>query len=81
MSAAEKSTFWLLYGQYGAVMSLDEFRREFLPGLTLKAVQNRVARGDAPRPLNGVLDVRDVADWWDTQRTTRAPATRQPVER
>jgi hypothetical protein len=68
MSAAEKSTFWLLYGQYGPVMDLDAFRREFLPKLSLKAVQNRVARGDVPRPINGVLDVRDVADWWDGQR-------------
>lgn len=68
-AAAEKSTFWLLYGQYGAVMSLDEFRREFLPKLSLKAVQNRVARGDVPRPRNDVLDVRDVADWWDKERS------------
>lgn len=68
MTAAEKSTFWLLYGHYGPRMTLEQFRNEYLPNLTLKAVQNRVSRGDAPRPINGVLDIRDVADWWDSQR-------------
>jgi hypothetical protein len=68
MPAAEHSTFWLLYGQYGPTMSIEKFREEFMPKLTMKTLQNWIARGDAPRPVNGILDVRDVAEWWDNQR-------------
>lgn len=68
MAAAEHSTFWLLYGQYGPTMTVEKFREEFLPKMTMKTVQNWIARGDAPRPINGILDVRDVASWWDSQR-------------
>lgn len=49
-------------------MSVEKFREEFMPKLTIKTLQNWIARGDAPRPINGVLDVRDVAAWWDAQR-------------
>lgn len=68
MAGAEHSTFWLLYGQYGATMTVEKFREEFFPKMTMKTLQNWIARGDAPRPINGVLDVRDVASWWDSQR-------------
>ncbi len=68
MAAAEYSTFWLLYGQYGPTMAVEKFREEFFPKMTMKTLQNWIARGDAPRPINGVLDVRDVANWWDGQR-------------
>lgn len=73
MAAAEHSTFWLLYGHYGPTMSVEQFRTEFMPKLTMKTLQNWIARGDAPRPVHGVMDVRDVANWWDDQRTTTAP--------
>ena len=71
MSVVEHSTFWLLYGQYGATMTVEKFRQEFMPNLTMKTLQNWIARGDAPRPVNGVLDVRDVAAWWDQLRKPR----------
>lgn len=71
MGAAEHSTFWLLYGHYGPTMSVEQFRAEFMPKLTMKTLQNWIARGDAPKPLHGVLDVRDVAAWWDELRTPR----------
>lgn len=64
----EHSTFWLLYGQYGATISFARFRAEFFPKLTEKAVRNRISAGTCPRPVNDVFDVRDVADWWDAQR-------------
>jgi len=68
MSASEHSTFWLLYGQHGATMTFKQFRAEFFPGLTDKAVRNRISAGTLPRPINDVFDVRDVANWWDAQR-------------
>ncbi|MFL7986240.1 pyocin activator PrtN family protein [Xanthomonas vasicola] len=49
-------------------MSVEQFRAEFMPKLTMKTLQNWIARGDAPKPINGVVDVRDVATWWDGQR-------------
>ncbi|WP_307753620.1 hypothetical protein [Xanthomonas albilineans] len=55
-------------------MSVEQFRAEFTPKLMMKTLQNWIARGDAPRPVNGVLDVRDVAAWWDAQRTNAAPS-------
>lgn len=64
----EHSTFWLLYGKHGPTMTLDAFCREYFPDSTLKTVRNHISRGDAPRPINGVLDVRDVAAWWDGKR-------------
>lgn len=71
--STEHSTFWLLYGKYGPTLSLDQFCRDFFPKLTLKAVRNRIARGDVPKPIDGVLDVRDIANWWDKLRTAHAP--------
>lgn len=40
MAAAEHSTFWLLYGQYGPMMTVEKFREEFMPKLTMKTLQN-----------------------------------------
>jgi hypothetical protein len=73
MTNVEHSTFWLLYGKYGPTLTLEQFWRDFFPKLTLKAVRNRAAKGNIPKPIEGVLDVRDVADWWDKQRTANAP--------
>jgi hypothetical protein len=66
--AAAHSTFWLLYGQHGATMSFEKFCAEFFPGLTHKAIRNRISAGNLPRPINDVFDVRDVSDWWDACR-------------
>lgn len=68
MSASEHSTFWLLYGQHGATMTFEQFCVEFFPNITRKAVRNRISAGNLPRPINGVFDVRDIANWWDAQR-------------
>lgn len=65
---AEHSTFWLLYGKHGPTMTLDAFRREYFANVTARTMQNYVSRGDVPRPINGILDVRDVAAWWDGKR-------------
>lgn len=69
---SEHSTFWLLYGKHGPTMTVEQFWREFYPNATLKTVRNHMARGDAPRGVNGVLDIRDVAAWWDEQRSRHA---------
>ncbi len=39
-----------------------------MPKLTMNTLQNWIARGGAARPMNGALDVRDVAEWWDNAR-------------
>ncbi|KAK6697176.1 hypothetical protein SNK04_014264 [Fusarium graminearum] len=48
MAAVEHSTFWLLYGQYGPTMTVEKFREEFLPKMTMKTVQNWIARATLP---------------------------------
>lgn len=68
----EHSTFWLLYGKHGPTMTLNAFHQEYFPGVILKTVQNHIANGDVPRPINGIYDVRDVAAWWDGKRKAAA---------
>jgi hypothetical protein len=66
---AEHSTFWLLYGKYGPHMTLDLFHREYFGGITKRTLQNYICNGDVPKPtINGLIDVRDVAAWWDGKR-------------
>lgn len=68
MKAGDHSTFWLLYGQYGATIDFETFCREFFPTMTRSTVKNRISMGKLPRPINGIFDVRDIADWWDECR-------------
>lgn len=62
------STFWLLYGQHGATMTMEALRLQFFPSLSHKTMINKAAAGHLPKRTGDVFDVRDVADWWDQQR-------------
>lgn len=59
--------------QYGATMTLDQVRAAFMPGLTTKAIRNRIARGDMPRMHDGVFDTQQIGDWWESQCTADEP--------
>jgi len=67
-AANDLRTFWLLYGVYGATMSMDDIRKQFFPAVTLKTMANKAAACQLPRRIGEVYDTRDVADWWDGQR-------------
>lgn len=72
MSAAmDFSTFWLLFGQYGARMTMEQLREAYFPSVTLKTMQNKASAGLLPARTGDVYDTRDVADWWDAKRPCR----------
>jgi len=68
MGSADLSTFWILFGQHGPTMTLDQLRAEFFPSTTLKTMRNKLAARQLPTRTGEVFDTRDVADWWDGQR-------------
>ena len=72
MSAADLSTFWILFGWHGATMTLDQLRAEFFPSTTIKTMRNKLAARQLPTRTGEVFDSRDVADWWDEQRNRAA---------
>lgn len=81
MSAPEHSTFWLLYGQYGATMTFETFCREFFPQIKEEAIRGRM-RGLQP-VIGRLYDVRDVADWWDSKASAPPeprPAVKSAIE-
>lgn len=67
-AAAEFSTFWILYGQHGATMTVEQVRDAFFPGLAMKTMANKATAGLLPKRSGDVFDTRDVADWWDAKR-------------
>lgn len=72
MSAADLSTFWILYGKHGATMTLVDLREEFFPSATIKTMRNKLCARILPDRIGEVFDTRDVADWWDRQRRAAA---------
>jgi hypothetical protein len=67
------STFWLLTGQFGPTMTMHQLRDAFFPHLAMKSMQNKGYRGQLPHRVGDVFDTRDVANWWDEQRTKSKP--------
>lgn len=61
-------TFWLLFGQYGATMSLEQLRLAFFPSATDKTMANKHSARVLPERTGDVYDTRDVARWWDELR-------------
>jgi len=72
MAANDYSTFWLLFGKYGATMTVENLRDTYFPGAALKTMANKHSAGLLPPRTGDVYDVRDVAEWWDGQRKAAA---------
>lgn len=66
-------TLWLLFGQFGATMTLEQLRDVFFPGNKMKTMANKHSAGLLPRRIGDVYDIRDVADWWDVHRGRPRP--------
>ena len=71
ISASDLATFWILFGKHGPTMTIDQFRAESFPSTTMKTMRNKLAARQLPTRTGEVFDTRDVADWWDRQRTYR----------
>jgi len=71
MAADEFSTFWLLFGKYGATMTIEQLRDAFFPGSAMKTMANRHSARLLPVRTGDVYDTRDVGEWWDQQRKAR----------
>lgn len=65
-------TFWLLYGQFGATMIIEQLRTTYFPTTKLKTMANKHTAGLLPPRVGNVYDTRDIASWWDDQRKGRA---------
>lgn len=70
--AHDFSTFWLLFGQYGATMTVEQLRDTYFPGAAMKTMANKHSQGLLPARTGDVYDTRDVACWWDLQRNAKA---------
>lgn len=66
------STVWLLVGQFGQTMTIEQIRNTYFPGLSIKTMHNKACKGQLPPRTGDVFDVRDVATWWDSQRSQAA---------
>ncbi len=66
------ATFWMLFGQFGPTLTVEQLRDAYFPSSTLKTMANKHTAGLLPPRTGGVYDTRDVADWWDEQRKKRA---------
>lgn len=66
------NTFWLLFGQYGATMTLEQLQAAFFPATKAKTMANKHSAGLLPARTGDVYDTRDVAEWWDSQRRAKA---------
>jgi len=64
-TAQRLSTAWLLLGEFGATMSLDQVHGKFFPGITERTLQNKKSAGQLPPQRGEVFDTQDVAAWWD----------------
>lgn len=64
-------TFWLLYGQFGPTMTIEQLRDAYFPGNKLKTMANKHCAGLLPARIGEVYDTRDVASWWDAQRKAK----------
>lgn len=61
-------TFWLLFGQFGATMTIEQLRDAYFPSNKIKTMANKHSAGLLPPRTGDVYDTRDVAAWWDAQR-------------
>lgn len=68
MAANDYSTFWLLFGKYGATMTVEQLRETYFPAAKMKTMANKHSAGLLPPRTGEVYDTRDVAAWWDVQR-------------
>ena len=66
------STLWLLMGQFGQTMTLEQIRDTYYPSLAINTMRNKACKGQLPARTGEVYDVRDVAAWWDAQRSLAA---------
>ena len=71
-TASEVSTFWMLFGQFGATMTTEQLREAFFPSAKPKTMANKHTSGLLPPRVGDVYDTRDVATWWDGQRRAQA---------
>lgn len=62
------STLWLLMGQFGSTMTMEQLRDTYFPTVTMKTMSNKASRGELPPRTGDVFDVRDVSAWWDSRR-------------
>ncbi|WP_313249596.1 hypothetical protein [Stenotrophomonas indicatrix] len=65
-------TFWLLYVQFWATMTIEQLRATYFPTAKLKTMANKHTAGPLPPRVGDKHDTRDVASWWDDQRKGRA---------
>ncbi|WP_341809385.1 hypothetical protein WMO32_01735 [Xanthomonas oryzae pv. oryzicola] len=72
MTDNDYSTFWLLYGKYGATMTIEQLRDAFFPASAMKTMANKHSARLLPARTGDVYDTRDVATWWDKQRKEKA---------
>ncbi len=78
MSAAMKrsariATAKVLLIEYGATMTLDQFKAAFFPNVVTKTIRNKVSSGDLPMMRNEVFDTQEVGEWWDGHCAATAP--------
>ncbi|MHC9012606.1 hypothetical protein ACYX79_13395 [Stenotrophomonas rhizophila] len=72
MSGGGFGTFWMLFGQFGPTMTIEQLRDAYFPGNKLKTMANKHSAGLLPARTGDVYDTRDVAVWWDAQRVRGA---------
>ncbi len=63
MAAVNYSTFWLLFGKYGATMTIKQLRDAFFSGSTMKTMANQHSVRVMPARTGDIYDTRDVAAW------------------
>lgn len=64
-------TFWLLFGQFSATMTIEQLRDAYFLGSKIKTMANRHSAGLLPERTGCVYDTRDVASWWDSNGILR----------
>ena len=57
-------TFWMLFGQSGATMTIEQLRDACFPSNKIKTMANKHSAGLLPPRTGDVYDTRDVAAWW-----------------
>lgn len=72
MGGGGLATFWMLFGQFGPTLTVEQLRDAYFPSSTMKTMANKHTAGLLPPRTGAVYDTRDVADWWDKQRQQRA---------
>lgn len=72
MGGGGSGTFWMLFGKFGSTMTVEPLRDAFFPD-KLKTMANKHSAGLLPARTGEVYDTRDVAGWWDAQRSRRGP--------